>query len=164
MPDKIVEKFKVVSFTYFITDEQDQVLERSDIPLDYLHGAQNNQMFPKIEAALEGKKSGDEVTVKLNPDEGFGEHDSSLTFTDSLENVPTEFRYVGARPVFTNDNGEKMQFVVTKIEDDQITIDGNHPFAGKTINFHIKIDAVRDASEEEISIGFSQPAGPSTLQ
>lgn len=164
MSEKLVKKFKVVSFTYTITNEEGQVVERSDIPLDYLHGATDNQMFPKIEVALEGKKTGDEVAVSLSPDEGFGEYDPDLSFTDSLENVPTEYRYVGARPVFHNDQGEQMEFVVTKIEDGQITLDGNHPYAGKSITFHIKIDAIRDASEQELDAALSQTSGPTTLQ
>lgn len=164
MSEKIVERFKVVSFTYSISNEEGQVVERSDIPLDYLHGAPNNQMFPKIESALEGKKRGDEIAVTLRPEEGFGEHDPTLTFTDDLENVPSEYRFVGARPVFQNDQGEQMEFVVTKIEDGEITLDGNHPYAGKTVTFHIKIDAIRDASEQDLDTGFSPPPGPTTLQ
>jgi FKBP-type peptidyl-prolyl cis-trans isomerase SlyD len=164
MSDKIVEKLKIVSFTYSISDEQGQIVEKSDVPLDYLHGAPNNQMFPKIETALEGKRTGDEVAVTLTPAEGFGELDPDLSFTDDLENIPTEYRYVGARPEFTNDQGDKMEFVVTKIEDGQLTLDGNHPYAGKTITFHIKIDAIRDATEQELDTGFSPPPGPTTLQ
>jgi FKBP-type peptidyl-prolyl cis-trans isomerase SlyD len=121
-------------------------------------------MFPKIETALEGKRTGDEVAVTLTPAEGFGELDPDLSFTDDLENIPTEYRYVGARPEFTNDQGDKMEFVVTKIEDGQLTLDGNHPYAGKTITFHIKIDAIRDATEQELDTGFSPPPGPTTLQ
>lgn len=164
MSGKTVEKFRIISFTYSIISEEGEVVERSDVPLDYLHGALNNQMFPKIEQALEGKKVGDEVSVKLTPEEGFGEYEESLSFTDDLENVPAEYRYVGARPVFQNDHGEKMEFIVTKIEDTQLTVDGNHPYAGKTVTFAIKIDAIRDATETEIGSGFNQAPGSSTIQ
>ncbi len=157
-------KFHIVSFTYSISDEQGNEVEKTDIPLDYMHGATNSQMFPKVEAALEGKAIGDEVSVTLSPEEGFGQSDPSLHFTDKLENVPMEFRYVGARPVFQNDLGEKMEFVVTTIDKGKITLDGNHPFAGQSVTFHIKIEAIREATEAEISSNQPQAPAPATLQ
>lgn len=147
--DQIVKKNKVVSVTYSIVDDSGEVLEQSDLPVDYLHGV-DGKLFPKVEAALEGKTIGDGVEVTLPPEEAFGEPDPGLIFVDELENAPPEFRVIGAKPTFENADGESIEMTVTKIEDGKITIDGNHPFAGKTITFHVKVAAIRDAMPDEL--------------
>lgn len=165
MENAVVTKNKVVSITYLIMHEDGTVAEQSDIPVDYVHGAKND-MFPKIESALEGKSIGDVVEVTLSPEEGFGSHDPSLTFTDQIENVPLEFRFVGAQPSFQNERGEEVQMVVSKIEDGKLTVDANHPFAGKNMRFKVTVAAIRDASMEELSgsLGQGVAPGPHTLQ
>jgi FKBP-type peptidyl-prolyl cis-trans isomerase SlyD len=151
---QFVTKGKVVTITYRIYDEQGELVEQSDIPVDYVHGA-DNDMFAKVEKALEGKAAGDTVEVVLPPDEGFGYPDPSLTFTDDLENVPPEYRQVGARPMFQNEQGDVTEFVVSKIENGKLTVDGNHPFAGKTMTFKVDVVAIRDATAEELDGGAS---------
>jgi FKBP-type peptidyl-prolyl cis-trans isomerase SlyD len=89
----------------------------------------------------------------LTPEEGFGPHDESLTYTDDLDNVPPEFRRIGAEVEMMNDQGDARKFIVTRIEDGRLTVDGNHPLAGKLITFNIKIVGIRPASEEEIANG-----------
>jgi len=160
MSEQVVSKHKVVSFTFYITDVTGKTVERSGMPFEYLHGAPNSHMFPKVEAALEGKKVGDTVDVTLEPKDAFGQHDPSLTFTDDLDNIPKEFRFVGATPVFHNDKGEAMHLVVTKIEDGKITLDANHPYAGKVVNFHVTVDGIRDAQESELDSGAPEGQPP----
>ncbi|MBD3670109.1 MAG: peptidylprolyl isomerase [Gammaproteobacteria bacterium] len=150
MSEKVVEKDKVISFIYSITDEAGKTVERSDVPLEYIHGSPTSQVFPKVEAALEGRRMGDVVEVVLAPEEGFGPHDPELTFTEDLDNVPQEHRYVGARMRFENELGEGLEMLVTRIEDGKLTFDANHPYAGKIITFHITIDNIRDARPEEL--------------
>ncbi len=147
---QIATKNKVVSLTYSIVDDQGEVLEQSDLPVDYLHGVDGN-LFPKVEQALEGKSVGDSVEVTLSAEEAFGQPDPQLIFTDELENAPPEFRVVGAKPTFENADGESIEMTVTRIEGGKITIDGNHPFAGKIIIFHVKILAIRDAMPGELA-------------
>ena len=161
MSDQIVAKNKVVSITYRILDEQGELVEQSDIPVDYIHGS-DNDMFPKVEQALEGKTVGDSVKVVLPPEDGFGHADPNMTFTDDLENVPPEYRHVGARPMFQNEHGDVTEFVVSKIENGKLTVDGNHPFAGKTMTFNVDVVAIRDATEDELS-GRSPVASPNQL-
>jgi FKBP-type peptidyl-prolyl cis-trans isomerase SlyD len=86
---------KVVSVTYTLHDERGQLFEQSDIPVPYLHGHASG-LFDKIEQQLEGKRTGDSIEATLSPEEGFGSHNPALTFTDDLENVPPELRYLGA--------------------------------------------------------------------
>ena len=103
---------------------------------------------------------GDTVAVKLTPEEGFGAHDPELTYTDSIENVPDEFRRVGADVEMMNDQGDSKKFTVTRIEDGKLTVDGNHPMAGKTIIFRIKVTDIRDATPAEQLNGVEAMAMP----
>jgi FKBP-type peptidyl-prolyl cis-trans isomerase SlyD len=154
MTDAIIEKNKYVSFTYRILDENENVLEQSDLPMDYQHGVAND-MFEKVENALAGKKTGDKIKVTLNPAEGFGQPLPELIHTDSIENIPPEYRHVGARPTFQNDQGDTREMLVTKVENGNVTIDGNHPFAGKNIIFIVDILSVDDKPFTDLSAGSS---------
>nr|VFJ97420.1 MAG: FKBP-type peptidyl-prolyl cis-trans isomerase SlyD [Candidatus Kentron sp. H]VFJ98140.1 MAG: FKBP-type peptidyl-prolyl cis-trans isomerase SlyD [Candidatus Kentron sp. H]VFK02316.1 MAG: FKBP-type peptidyl-prolyl cis-trans isomerase SlyD [Candidatus Kentron sp. H] len=153
MPNQTVQPNKVIYLTYEIKDTLDALLERTDIPVGYVHGA-GSDLFAKIERSLEGCKVGDTVYVTLDSEEGFGPHDSALTFTDDIENVPPEYRQIGAEAVFENERGEQVIMVVSRIQDGKLTLDGNHPLAGKTVIFHVTISSIRDASKKEIERGF----------
>ncbi len=156
MTDDVVSKGKVVAITYSIIADTGEILEQSDIPLYYAHGGAN-QMFPDVEAALEGRAVGDTVEVVLPPEKAFGEHDPNLTFVDDIENVPPEFRRIGAEVEMQNDRGERRSFFVSKIEGNKLTVDGNHPFAGKTLTYSVTVTDIRDASDEEMKKGVSSP-------
>jgi len=156
MSDTVVSRHKVVAITYSIIDDSGAILEQSDIPVYYVHGGPND-MFPDIEAALDGCTLGDSVEVVLPPEKAFGYHDPSMTFTDDIDNVPSEFRRVGAEVEMQNERGETRSFFVSKIEADKLTVDGNHPFAGKTLTYAVTVADIRDASEEEKQKGISKP-------
>jgi len=156
MTDSVVGKQKVVAITYSIVSETGEILEQSDIPVYYAHGGVN-QMFPDVEAALEGHSVGDSIEVVLPQERAFGAHDPSLTFVDDIDNVPPEFRHVGAEVQMQNDQGETRTFIVSKIEDDKLTVDGNHPFAGKTLTYSVTVNDIRDATDEEMKKGVSTP-------
>ena len=141
---------KVVYISYVIVDDQGAVLEQYDLPVGYLHGAEG-PLFEKVERALDGKAVGDRVEVTLTPEEGFGPHRPELTFTDDIENVPEEHRYLGSEVEFENERGERMLFRVTRIEQGKLTVDANHPFAGKTVTFKIAVEGVRSATLDEIA-------------
>jgi FKBP-type peptidyl-prolyl cis-trans isomerase SlyD len=151
MSEKISQN-KFVSLTYTITDEDNNILERIDMPIQYIQGVRS-QVIEKIETALEGHEAGDLVQVSLSPEEGFGAHQPELAFTDDIENVPPQFHTIGAEVEFQNDLGESKIFRVTHIGDGKLTVDGNHPFAGKTITYNISIKEVRDATASEMANG-----------
>lgn len=153
MSEQIVGNNKVITLTYSIFDESGSVQEQSDIPVSYLHGSANSDMFPKVAEVLEGAKVGDVVKVTLSPEEGFGEYDPSKTYSDDLVNVPPEFQQIGAEASFQNDIGESITMTVVKIENGKIMLDGNHPFAGKIMTFNITIKDIRDATEAEAGSG-----------
>ena len=148
MADQFVVQNKVVTFVYTIVDVAGPLLEQSDLPISYVHGGKHD-LFEKVEQALDGALVNDSVEVTLTPEEGFGVHDPELTYTDDIENVPDEFRRIGAEVEMRNEQGDSKKFTVTRIEDGKLTVDGNHPMAGKTIVFRIKVTEIRDATPEE---------------
>ncbi len=159
MSDQRVSNKKHVMFSYTIVDaDAGDVLEQVEIPMGYIHGGEQ-RMFDKVEKAMEGCVTGDEIEVTLTAAEAFGEADPELVFTDSIENVPPQFHQVGAEVEFKNDQGEVKSFTVTKIEDGLLTIDGNNPLIGKNITFKVTIHDIRDATEKEIKAG--KPSMPS---
>lgn len=156
-----ITKDKVVTVTYRVEDEQGEVIERIDLPVSYVHG-RDSGLVEKVEQALQGKGAGDEVAVVLSPADGFGEWEPAMTFSDAIENVPPQYRQLGAEAEFLNEEGETLKMVVTHVDNGTVTLDGNHPFAGKNITFFVKVLEVRDATAEEIRNGVQQMPG-STL-
>lgn len=158
MTDAMVAKDKHVQFTYQITDESGEVVERIDLPMNCIFG-RHNRLYDSVELAMSGARVDDAISAKLKPAEcAWGESDPSLIFTDSIHNVPAEYHRVGAEVQFQNDKGEVKSFTVIKIEGSKITIDGNHPFAGKAMTFHVKILAIRDATGQELVEGIASGA------
>jgi FKBP-type peptidyl-prolyl cis-trans isomerase SlyD len=148
MSKETIKVGKFVSLTYSISDLEGNILEQSDLPVTYIHGGET-ELIGGMDKAVAGKSPGDEVSITVSPDDGFGAHDPSLTFTDDLENVPPEFRQLGAEVQMQNESGEVKSFFVTKIEDGKLTVDGNHPLAGKDLRVNVKILEVRDATQED---------------
>ncbi len=147
---------KVVSITYVIRDESGEICEYRDLPVAYIHGG-GRPLFAQIETALEGKKVGDKATVNLSPEQGFGDHDPSLTFTDDINNVPPELRYIGAEFQAESDQGDRRDFRVTRLDGDRLTVDANHPLAGKHLTYEVTVVGIRDASDEELRTGDAEP-------
>lgn len=140
---------KLVEFTYRIMDERGQVLEQIDLPVSYVHGSEFG-LWQRVEAAMENRRAGDTVEVIMHPEDAFGDLDPDLQLTQSLSDVPEEFRHIGAEADFENEIGEIHRFRVISIDGDKLTLDGNRPLAGKTLKFFLNILTVRDATEEEI--------------
>lgn len=161
MTKQTIKSGKFVSLTYSISDKAGNVLEHSDLPVNYIHGGQT-ELIGGMDKAVAGKGVGDEVTISIAPEDGFGEHDPGLTFTDDIENVPPQFRQLGAEVQMQNEEGQVKSFFVTKIEDGKLTVDGNHPLAGKELVVKVKILEVRDATQEDaMNVGI---AGQSQTQ
>ena len=135
------------------------------MPLGFVYGS-DTELIGGMDTALRGKAVGDSVEVSIPPEDAFGDHDPSMTFTDDVENVPPEFRKLGAEVQMQNDTGEAKTFYVSSIENGKLTVDGNHPLAGKTLTVSIKILEVRDAKagEEKVSgIHAVNMQGPSSI-
>ena len=128
---------KLVSMTYSI-HEGTNLLENVDTPVSFIYGKETN-LLPIVENSLKGKEKGNELTIEVSPELGFGEIDENLIFIDSTDNVPKEYSKIGMQIDFENDKGMKRKFRVTNVDKDKITFDGNHPFSGKTLVYKIKI-------------------------
>jgi FKBP-type peptidyl-prolyl cis-trans isomerase SlyD len=148
--DQIISDGKLVALTYSITDSNGAVLEQADLPVTYIHGGQI-ELIGGMDAAIRGKQAGDIIELQLAPEQGFGAHDPNLTFTDDLDNVPPEFRFIGAEVQMHNEAGEVRSFHVTQIADGKLTVDGNHPLAGKSLVVHIRIQEVREPTHAELT-------------
>src|SRR5262245_28436975 len=150
----------VVTIHYTLTDDAGQVLDTSregGEPIAYLHGHGN--LVPGLERELEGKTTGDKVNVSVTPEHGYGEYDKGLVQQvprRALQGVPNV--RIGMRLHAQTPEGPRA-VVVTRLVGDMVTIDGNHPLAGKNLNFDVEITDVRDATEEELAHGHVHGAG-----
>jgi FKBP-type peptidyl-prolyl cis-trans isomerase SlyD len=155
-----IQDGKFVELTYQVTDRKSgQVLTRVEFPLGYVHG-HNEILSPSVHKALEGKSPGAVIEVPIDGNRIFGARDESLVFTDRIENVPQEYRRVGTSILMENDKGEARSFLVTRIDRETLTVDGNNPLCGREVIFRLEILAVRDASDEEMKAGGAIPVRP----
>jgi FKBP-type peptidyl-prolyl cis-trans isomerase SlyD len=144
---------KFVELTYKVTDRKSRhVLTRVDFPLGYVHG-HNEILAPSVHRQLEGKSAGDVIEVPIDGNQIFGPRDESLVFTDRIENVPEEYRQVGGSILMANDKGQTRSFIVTRMDDEKLTVDGNNPLCGREVVFTLEILTVRDATAEETRAG-----------
>jgi FKBP-type peptidyl-prolyl cis-trans isomerase SlyD len=153
MAKQRVQAGKYVSLTYSITSEGGEILEQYDLPVGFVYGS-DTELIGGMDEAIYGKAEGDRLELAVSPQQGFGPHDPTLTFTDDLANVPPELCRIGAEVAMQNANGEVKTFYVTKIENGKLTVDGNHPLAGKALFVRVNILEVRDAEPgEELTSG-----------
>jgi len=150
---EVIQDFKFVELSYKITDQQNgEVIAQVDTPLGYVQG-ESSPLLPQVLQELEGKVVGDKIDVSIDCNQIFGKRDESLTFTDDLENVPEEYRFVGMKITMENDKGEPRDFFVTEIQNNKLTIDGNNPLCGRMVVFSLQVLSVRNATPDEIEIG-----------
>lgn len=155
-----VAKNTVVTLDYNVTDPDGVLVDAGKDPLVYLHGGYED-IFPKIEEALQGKKVGETVKVKLQPDDAFGEYDAELVQMEPRENFP-ETLEVGMQFEGAPEGSGEDDFIlyrVTEIADGKVVLDGNHPLAGTALVFTCTVTAVRPASAEELAHGHVHDEG-----
>ncbi|HRP28159.1 MAG TPA: hypothetical protein PLG77_06995 [Burkholderiaceae bacterium] len=158
MPETIRDG-KYVELTYKVVDAKTgHVLTSVDFPLGYVHG-HNEILAPSVHRELEGRSAGEVIEVPIDGSRIFGPRDESLVFTDRIENVPEEYRQVGCSILMENDRGQTRSFLVTWLDDEKLTVDGNNPLCGRAVVFTLQILAVRDATEEETLAGGAIAAG-----
>jgi FKBP-type peptidyl-prolyl cis-trans isomerase SlyD len=157
---EIIQHNKYVELKYKVVDAKTgSVLTAVEFPLGYVHGV-NDVLSSQVMAELEGKAPGDAISVELDCDKLFGPRDESLVITDYIENVPEEYREIGTTIVMENEQGTTRTFVVTRMDDRTLTIDGNNPLCGRQVIFELEILMVRDATEAEIAAGGKVEARP----
>jgi FKBP-type peptidyl-prolyl cis-trans isomerase SlyD len=151
--NETIQDGKFVGLTYKVTDKKTgHVLTTVEFPLGYVHG-HNEILAPSVHMELEGRSAGDIIEVPIDGNQIFGPRDESLVFTDHIENVPEEYRQVGTSILMENDKGQARSFLVTQMDDDTLTVDGNNPLCGREVVFTLEILTVRNATEEETKAG-----------
>lgn len=151
---------KLVELKYKIIDSKTgEVLTLVEYPIGYVHGS-HAVLSSQVTNQLVGKAAGDVIEVPIDCDEIYGPRDESLVVTDFIDNVPEEYREIGTSIVMANAKGETKNFIVTRMDDKTLTIDGNNPLCGREVIFRLEIVSVRDATEEEIEVGGSVVAEP----
>ncbi len=148
-----ISKHKVVTISYTLTDDGGAVIESSkgSGPFSYIHGV--GATIPGLEDALEGKSTGDTLTVSIPPEQAYGERNESLVQIVPRARFETSKDLeVGMRFQTSAEAGAPVVTVI-QVDGDEITIDGNHPLAGTTLVFAVAVVDVRDATSEEISHG-----------
>lgn len=155
-----IELNKIVSFHYQVADAASgEIIDSSEgaEPLLYLHGAQN--IIPGLEKAMEGKQVGDAFEVTIEAAQAYGEYSE-----DRVQKVPRE-AFTGVEEIepgmaFTAQTGEgPVNLIVIEVDETLVTVDANHPLAGKALTFNVKVESIRDASEEELQHGHAHGAG-----
>ncbi len=166
-----VAKNTVVSLDIEVSDVWGNLLERSERPLSYLHGGYEG-IVPAVEQALDGKQPGDSLSLRLEPDDAFGDYDEELVrvesrarFPETLE-VGMQFEGVpsGDDEVADDAHDDALIYVVTDIADDAVVLDGNHPYAGIALQFNCTVRDVRAATVAEIEQGCPDDGDAATVR
>ena len=158
-----ISRQKVASIHYTLTDDHQQVRDSSDgsDPLVYIHGIGN--LISGLEAQLEGKGAGDRFKTSIVPAQAYGDRDEDLVHTLDAENFAgIDDLRVGLQLEASaggDDEEESNVVTVVAIEGDEVTVDGNHPLAGVTLHFDVRVVSVRDATAEELDHGHVHGAG-----
>jgi FKBP-type peptidyl-prolyl cis-trans isomerase SlyD len=161
----LITKDTVVALTYIIRDAQNEVVETLSEPIEYLHGGYDD-VFPKVEQALDGQTAGYTTVLQLEPHEAYGDYDTELVRVEPLDKFP-EGVEVGmsfegipedAAPDEALDDDahdpDALIFTITDIAEGKVVLDGNHPFAGMALRFEVTVTNVRVPTEQELAQGF----------
>lgn len=147
----VIQSDKVVNIHYVLKDIDGALIDSTEgmEPLEYIQG--KGFLLPKIESALEGKSSGDKVSVLVEPKDGYGEWDASLVMDIPRSNFATDAEIKEGMQFHAGDLAGSRIVTVKKVGPDSVTVDANHQLAGKKLQFEIEVVSVRDATEEELN-------------
>ena len=158
--ENVITEGKFVELRYKVIDTKSEtILTEVEFPIGYIHGI-TETLAPKVTAELEGKVAGDVIEVPIDCNKIYGPRDESLVVIDHIENVPEEYREVGMSILMENEKGEIKSFLVTRVDEKSVTIDGNNPLCGREVIFKLEILTVRDATVEEMEAGGPVDANP----
>jgi FKBP-type peptidyl-prolyl cis-trans isomerase SlyD len=148
-----IQDKRVVSLSYTLKDDKDQIIDQStDGSFSYLHGASN--IIPGLENSLTGKRAGDELSVHVNPEEGYGVRDEERIQEVPREMFPDDTQIEPGMQFYAQGpDGQNIVVQVAEVDEQTVTVDGNHPLAGVQLNFDVKILSVREATDEEMEHG-----------
>lgn len=148
-----IQDNRVVSLAYTLKDDNNEIIDEStDGSFCYLHGASN--IIPGLEISLTGKIAGDELSVTVAPEQGYGVRDDERIQSVPREMFPDDVDIEpGMQFHAQGPDGQNIVVMVSNVDETTVTVDGNHPLAGVQLNFEVKILAVREATAEEMEHG-----------
>ena len=151
--DMQIAKDTVAVIDYVLKDDDGDLLDESQNgEFSYLHGAQN--IIPGLEQALEGKQAGDQISISIAPKDAYGEIDPERIQVVPREMFETDEEIVpGMQFHAQTPEGHMIMITVAEVDDDEVTIDGNHVMAGMNLNFEVEVVSVREASDDELVHG-----------
>lgn len=142
----------VVSLHYELLNSSGELIEKTDDPIEYLHGGYDG-IFARVEEALAGKAAGETCEVYLQPVDAFGEYDEKLVQIEPRDKFPPKLevgmRFEGAAA----ESHDTLIYTVTDIADGKVVVDGNHPLAGMALRFRCTVKSVREATADELEHG-----------
>jgi len=145
----IIEDNTWVTVRYRLFDAQGEALEPGERELTYLQGGYGS-VFPMIEDALAGHEVGDEITVRLEPEDSFGDYDPDLVRLAARGEFPDELEVGMTFEGMPGDDEDEGLYIVTDFTDEAVVLDGNHPLAGMALRFELRVVEVREATDEEV--------------
>lgn len=154
-----IAKDTAVKFNYTLKDDEGNVLDQSPEgqPLAYLHGHSN--IIPGLEQQLEGKSAGETINAVVEPADGYGEYQDQAVQTVPRDNFQGVEDIQPGMQFQSEAGGQVMLVTVTDVNDKEVTVDANHPLAGKRLTFDVEIQEVRAATEDELNHGHVHGAG-----
>ena len=153
----MIKKDTVVGLHYEMFDANDQLIDKTEQPIVYLHGGYDG-IFPLVEEALHEKNVGDTVDVFMQPEDAFGEQDPELVRIEDVKVFPVEVEPGMMFAADDPEHGGALVYRVTDVADGKAVVDANHPLAGMKIRFKATVEAVREATADEIAHGHSHGA------
>ncbi len=155
----VISKDSVVGIEYTLRDDQNEVIDSSDEvgPLEYLHG--HNNLIPGLEKQLEGKAAGDSLKATVAPADAYGEYLDELVVEVDRAQFPDDVTIEEGMQFEAGGPDGSRVVTVTAINDSKVTVDANHPLAGETLHFDVKVVSVRAATEDEKKNGLQSSCG-----
>lgn len=148
-----IEDGKFVELLYKVIDKKTgKTLNEVEFPLGYIQGV-SEILSPEVSAELVGRAQGDVIELPVDVEQLYGKRDESLVFTDPIENVPKQYRKVGASIMMENTKGEPLEFIVIRVDNKSVTVDGNNPICGRDVIFRLEVLTVRNPTDEEARLG-----------
>jgi FKBP-type peptidyl-prolyl cis-trans isomerase SlyD len=145
----------VVGLTWTLKDTLGEVLDELKDPVEFLLGG--DDLLARIEESLQGHEAGDRIDLHLEPEEAFSDYNEQLVFLEPRELFPAEVEegmtFEGLPPGASEQAPRNLLYTVTEVYPEHVVLDGNHPLAGIAIRLHLKVERVREATDEEIDSG-----------
>ncbi|MDT3695425.1 MAG: peptidylprolyl isomerase [Ignavibacterium sp.] len=149
-----IEINKVVTLNFTLTDDAGNVLDSTDHGGSFSYISGKGMVLPKLEEAVSVMMIGTKKQLRLDAADAYGNYNEQIVQVVGKENFPEDFVLeVGMEYMASNPDGVQMPFTIIEVNDDEITIDFNHPFAGMNLNFDLELVDVRDATVEELAHG-----------